>query len=237
MYHDKQKLATALYEILDDLILEGEVVPVSIDKLLTPKQKYDLIMTIVNKLPNSHLRATLNLFDDLEVEKESTFVVEQFKYAKGGYERLLEYVFSIGVALNISPEELYKLYTTYFNRVRNKGIIVSLASIYKYLINTLISIYALFRTFNLIPIIDEGIDSTLTTATYLRIPNTKEGNKLLKASIHYYTEIKNREVISKYIKNKTYIVIRDKHTGVLLPSIEHPANELEIIVYNYLKNQ
>lgn len=67
MYTDKEKLATKLYEILDDTIVGG----VSIDEVLTPAQKYDLIIDIINGLPYSNLEKVLILYKEFEKDKKS----------------------------------------------------------------------------------------------------------------------------------------------------------------------
>lgn len=67
MYYDKELLATRLYEILDDSIVGG----VSIDEVLTPAQKYDLIIDIINGLPYSNLEKVLILYKEFEKDKKS----------------------------------------------------------------------------------------------------------------------------------------------------------------------
>lgn len=67
MYHDKELLSTRIYEIFESVVVDG----VNLDKLLTPTQQYDLMLSIINGLPYSNLEKIMLLNKEMEIEKIS----------------------------------------------------------------------------------------------------------------------------------------------------------------------
>ena len=233
MTEDKQKLATTLYEVLDDLLLETPEKPaVSIDELITPSQKYSLIMSILNGLPKDSLEQVLESNLAFEVPKEDTPIFDNFKYKEKVFIDLLQQVITFGLSLDIKKDAYRLMIKEYVKAVDNRaeeGNISDLANTLGNLTNILVSTYTAFNTFNLLPVQLEALEEVCHSNLSKGITD----GRLLTETI---SDLKGRRVISKKTK-KGLIVVQDATTGEVLKPSTYIKPDLQTIINKHLNKK
>lgn len=229
MYHDKEQLATLLFEGLDDYILENA----SINELLTPQQKYQLIMRVINILPATDHEKVIEFNQTFGVEKETTFDVAQFKYGVLRFSLLLEEVLELGTALGMSRGAMYELYVKIQEKVASKGIEPGITEVLDALTDISYVNYGALHVFNLDDI------------TWAAMENVHDSNmsKIIPLGIG---DTAFKEIIKELTADGTSIlatsadkgiVIRNKDTGkVLKPATYTPAT-LGNLLKSYLQDR
>lgn len=233
MYHKKEELATLLFEALDDLILGEGVEAVSIDRLITPNQKYHLIMNIINALPPSNMEMVREFNNKFEVERETTTNVLEFQHGKLRFRLLLEEVLELGAALGMSFGEIYKIYVELQDKVNKSNIIPSLVEVLDALTDITYVNEGALDVFNLSDISWEAMENV----------HNSNMSKLVPANIsdkEYYAIIDEFTDNSIPIRAKKLptgqVLIKHKDTNkVLKPKTYTPAT-LENILNSHLKN-
>lgn len=236
MTEDKQSLATLLYEITDDLILESpDAEDVSIDKLLTPQQKYSLIMSILNGLPMDSFERVIDLNAAFKAPVETTHIVTEFHNRELRFNLIAEELVELGFAMGLDKSIIYGLLMNQFVVVTKKAPKASLVETLDALTDLLFVVYGAFYTFNLIPVqlmaMEEVYDSNMTKL----IPNSSNALAEVKESV---TELQKKglNVISKDLKNGS-IILRDKDTNKILKPLTYVKPDLETIINNHLKTK
>lgn len=234
MYVNKQKIATLLYETLDNLILEGEQVNVSIDKLLTPAQKHDLIMTIIKVLPFTDLERVVSFHNAFETPRETTAVISNFKSKELRFNLILEEALELGFALGFDKEYIYSTFINLFNKVKEEEIEMSLTNTFDALLDLIFVTYGAMDIFNLTSVCDEGMEEVYLSNMSKLIPVNDKTEEVIRASVEKLTK-EGFNVESKTLNGNVSIINRDTRK-ILKPTTYFKPN-LEQIIFNYLKQR
>lgn len=234
MYHNKEKIATVLYETLDNLILEGGDAPISIDKLLNPAQKYDLIMTIIRNLPMTDLEMVIDFHNKFKVPRETTAVISNFKSKELRFKLILEETLELAFALGFEKGHIYTTFVNLFNKVKEEEIEMSLTNTFDALLDLIFVTYGAMDIFNLTSVCDEGMEEVYLSNMSKLIPVNDKTEEIIKASVEKLTK-EGFNVESKTLNGNVFIINRDTRK-ILKPTTYFKPN-LEQIIFNYLKQR
>jgi len=234
MYHNKELLATRLYEVLDDLILTDDKGTVSIDKLLNPQQKYDMIMHIMNGLPITDFERVLEFNTKFKVKKETTHVVPNFTQRELRYQLILEEVLELGNAFGFTHYQLYATYIKVANKVNSKNIEPNLVNVLDAFIDILFVTYGGLDVCNLTDVSHEAMEEVYNSNMSKLIPDLHLSKDTIKASVKKLKE-EGKDVVSLDLKNG-YVAICDVVTGKILKPIIFSEPDLQKIINKHFKN-
>lgn len=230
MYHDKTKLVNKLYEILDGLELEGEENNINIDKVLTPLQKYNLILIIARKLPTDTHGMIREFNERACIKREVTHVVGDFDYARNYFLNLLIDVVELGFAFG-----MHRLYMLESFDIITKGLDEEekgISNAFEALINILFRVEYGIDVFNLTPLRDEGIkkvhESNMTK--FIKVDDIKTIKESVTVLSHKYSLFTND------LKNG-YVTINNRITNDILRPTSYKLPDLEILIFNYLNKK
>lgn len=232
MIHDKTLLANTLSTIISNIEFEDDAnLKIHIDKLLTPQQKYQLLLHILNNFPKNDFSFVLDFHDKFKVQKEEepTFVT-MFKFAELRLSLILEEAVELGYALEFTKDDIYRLFCKVFNKVTKQETEKSIVEIADALTDLLFVTYGAFDVFNLTkaqyPLMEEVYKSNMSKLISTENPNWLE---IVKESIIAYKE-KGIEVVSENFNNG-YIGIINKETKKILKPVSYVAPKLNEIVF------
>lgn len=234
MYHDKEKLATKLYEIMDDLMLTDDDKSVSIDKLLNPAQKYSLIMSIINGLPDSDFESVLKFNNKFKLPKETTPIFNNFEHKRHRYNLILEELLELGFSLGFTDWEVYVYFTEQYRAVKQKNITGGLTNTLDALTDILFVTYGAFYTFNLENIQYDALQEVYQSNLTKLIPNNESGMVVIKELINRLKE-KNQEGRTVDLKNEYLKIINTKTEKIEKP-ITYIEPDLKTIINKHLKD-
>lgn len=232
MYHNNQLMATRLYEILDDLTLVDDKGNISIDKLLNPQQKYNLVMNILANLPETEFQTVLKLNKNFETLKECTHVMQDFSYKEQRFKLMLERTIELGFSLGYTNINLYNTFIAIFNDVEKREIPHNLETVLEILTDTLFTIYTTIEVFNLTDTIYEAMKEVYTSKMTKLIPNEESSIATLKKSVKALRD-KGIEVVTLNLKNNN--LMYDRTTGKQLNPVTYIKPNLKTIIYKHLK--
>jgi len=226
-------MATRLYEILDDLILEDGEHFVSIDKLLNPQQKYDLIMSILNGLPITDFKNVLEFNTKFKVKKEKTHIIEDFKQKELRFNLIIEEAIELGRALGFDIHQRHILLMKMNLKIANKNIEPSLTEVLDALTDLLYVTYGAIDVFNLTDSQYEAMQEVHISNMSKLIKKDENSLNTIKETVKKYKK-KGIQVITKDLKNE-YIAICDINTDKVLKPITYVKPDLKTIIYKHLK--
>ena len=237
MYHDKQLLATRLYELLDDAILTDDKGTISIDNLLNPQQKYELIMHIMAGLPKSDLERVIEFNNIFKVDKEATHIIENFKHKELRFELILEETLELGKALGISDNDIYHSFLKLFVKVKAKEIPESLTETLDALTDLLFVVYSAIDVFNLTDIQYDAFQEVFySNMSKLILTNNTSDNPLevVRQSVKALNT-KGYDVVTIDLKNN-HLAILDNKTGKILKPVTFIEPNLDSLINKHFKN-
>lgn len=233
MYHDNQRMATKLYEGLDNLILKDDNgKEASIDNLLDGTQKYHLIMSILNILPKTDFQSVLEFNKIFKVEKETTHVVTDFKDKQLTFELILEEVLELGKALGIETPNRYMSCIQINSKVDTKEIEPSLTEVGDALTDLLYVVYRGFYVYNLEDIQYDLMQEVHNSNLSKIIPSNENALEIIKNTVQSYKD-KGILVTSNNLKNG-YIAIVNRDTGKILKPVTYTIPDLKTIINKHL---
>lgn len=208
-----------------------------IDDLLTPQQKYQLLLQVINNLPKDDFECVLDFHNKFNVQKEETHIITDFKYNKLRFNLILEECMELGFSLGLDRSIIYESFidtlSKVYNKIYDKNIQVSLTEVADALTDILFVTYGAFDVFNLkepqYKLMQEVYKSNMSKLI------SKEINgwlTLVTDTVKNYKE-KGIEVISKEVDN-SYIAIINKRTGKILKPVSFKEPNLETIINNHL---
>lgn len=230
MYHDKEKIAARLYEILDDLPVGPEGKEVSIDELLTPQQKYSLIMSILNGLPPTNFEMILEFNRTFAVKKEDTHVVKEWQGAGLAFRLIMEEALELGFAMGLSRGEIYSHFVDLQEKAESapKN---DITAVFDALLDLLYVTYRNFYTFNLIDIAYEGMEEVHGSNMSKLVPTSINEEKL-KQLVKELRD-KGNQVETVDLKNG-YIMFKNAQTGKVLKPSTYREADLNKLIFNLL---
>jgi len=228
MFYNREELAKVLFEGLDDAILgdEGEGEVVSIDDLLTPKQKYYLVYTILDLIPKTDHEKVVEFNKTFGVDKEQGLDIITFKSSELRFRLLLEEVIELGFALGFTVGDMYQIYVELQDKVRGKNIIPSIVEVLDALTDINYVSYGAIDVFGLNEVAFDAMENVHDSNMSKLLPlNIKESE--LKQIVEEFNDsgvkIRTEKVEKGY-------VIRNRNTNkVLKPSTYKPATLRNII--------
>ena len=232
MYHNKELLAAHLYTTLDDLILTDDKGVVSIDNLLSPQQKYDLIMSIINTLPKTDFEMVLDYNNRIEVTKETTHIVYDMLQSKTLFKSLLEETLTLGSSLDITVYEQYEIFIGTLEKVTRQHLKPELANVFASLVKNIFNSYTALNVLNLTDVVTEGIEEIYTSNLSKIIPKSEKDLDIIKASI---TQLHNnsKETVTKIIKDG-YVICEPNSNNVLEP-LTYEVPDLQKLINKHFK--
>jgi predicted HAD superfamily Cof-like phosphohydrolase len=235
MYHNKEKLATHLYEVLDDVLLgANNATAVSIDKLLTNDQKYSLIMHIIAKLPATDLERVQDFHSKFMVQKEHLKEHPHlYKYKDLRFNLLLEEVLELGTALGLNKTSMYSAFMKLLDNVPEsitmEDISINKKEVLDALIDILFVANGAIDVFNFSDVSYEAMEEVYSSnMTKLINEEDVACEGIIKQTVKHYQE-KNIPVISLGLKNG-YIAIVHLETGKILKPVTYVAPDLLTII-------
>lgn len=223
MYADKEKLAVRLYEILENTVVGG----VNIDEVLTPSQRYDLVISIINGLPYSNQEIVKI------INKEFENPVYNFEDREiGDISLLLTSAFNLFKSHNVDRDFVYNLVISEFNSVYNQESNYSDEDIIKLFLDNLIVSYNLLEERGLSSIIYEGMLELLNHKLSMLHNNIEE----VKDTIKNYTKKEELETIKLNSNNKFKIVKKITRKVIGNPNNVIPFNIKDLIKSLTTKN-
>lgn len=208
MYSDKEKIATKLYEIFDNAIVGG----VNVDELLTPQQKYDLIMHILKDLPYTNLEMVKLAHDNLELDANT---VDPFETLKLSLKLLKEDL--------VKRDEAYLKLITIFKEVYDNGDKeeYNIESKFKVLIKLLYSTYTNVIFSNVNSELHEGMLEYLSVRLSLIHNDIEE----VKETVKEYKEVDTIPLVN----NRGKFIVLNKNSKNLVNKIKIKFNIKDLI--------
>lgn len=231
MVHDKTLLANTLSTIISNIEFEDDNnVKTPIDKLLTPQQKYQLLLNLLNNFPKNDFGFVLDFHDKFNVQKEEepTFV-DMFKFAELRLSLILEEAIELGYALTFDKADIYQLFIKVFNKVQAQETDKAIVEIGDALTDLLFVTYGAFDVFNLkkaqYPLMEEVYRSNMS-----KLISVENNNWLtiVTETVASYKE-KGIDVVSENLQNG-YIAILNKETRKILKPITYSPPDLTTII-------
>lgn len=236
MIENKDKFATKLYEILDDLMLSDEKsVNVSIDKLLTPQQKYSLIMSIISELPMNNIEMVNSFHNKFKTPRENTHIVTDFKSSILRFNLILEEVLELGQALGFTDNELYTQFVLVYRKVITKTQTSNIINVLDALTDILFVTYGAIDIFNLTTIQHEAMEEVYTSNMSKLIPITGNELEVIKDSRKRLKE-QGIDTVTNDLKNN-YLSITNIETGKIQKPVTYSKPNLKTIINKHLKNK
>lgn len=227
-------IATKIFEMLDDLVL-GDEKPIELNDLLTPQQKYELTYAIVNCLPKTDLKQVEDFHEALQVPRETTHVVTDFKYSELRLSLILEEAMELGRALGFQNDSLYRLILTIYQQVILKDIEPSIIEVADALTDLRVVVNGSSDVFNLSDINQELMEEVTSSNMSKFIPsNHPDLIDIATKSREVYAD-KGIETISEDLKNG-YVVIKNKDTGKVLKPITYISPDLKSIINKHFNS-
>lgn len=233
MYENKTRLVEHLYKTFENLKVEDDGKEVHIDKLLTPPQKYSLIMQIINDLPKSDFERVIELNKLFAFTNEETHIVSDFNYDEYHFHNMLAQILLLGKAFNYSNIELYNKMTSIFSEIESLEISKNLESVLETLNKILIATYTVINVSNLTKSHYESMQETCRSIESILIPFSEEALEIITKSVKEYNN-KGIEIYTTDLKNG-YSVIKDRETQSILQPISYSKPNLSPIINKHLK--
>jgi predicted HAD superfamily Cof-like phosphohydrolase len=235
MNENKQEYSSLLWEILDKAKVSTEQdTMIELNKLLTPTQKHDLALELLNKLPKSNFEYILDFHDKFKVPKEETHIVKDFKYAKLRFNLILEEVLELGKALGFDNHDLYMLMITQYNKIKVSSVEVSTKEIADALTDILFVTFGGFDVFNFKPVQYKLLKEVYRSNMSKLIHVENDYQNTIKLSVAHYKAV-GIAVTSEDLNNG-YIAIKNRETGKILKPVTYSKPDLETII-NTLKEE
>ena len=232
MFHNSQDIAVKLYEILDDLTLTDDKGKISIDKLLNPGQKYDLVMSILIGLPRTNFQKVLELDENFGTPRENTHVIQDFEYKEQRFKLILERAIELGFSLGYTNISLYNTFIHIFNDVEKREIPHNLEKVLEILIDTLFTTYTTIDVLNLTDTVYEAVEELYDSKMTKLIPNEEASMSTLRKSVKIL-QGKGVEVVTKNLGNNN--LMYDRITGKEVNPVTYISPNLKTIINKHLK--
>lgn len=227
-------IATKIFEMLDDLVL-GEEKPVELNELLTPQQKYELTYAIINALPKRDLNQVEEFHEAFKVPKETTHIVQDFKYAKLRFTLILEETLELGKALGFSNDDLYRAIMIIYSDVKKKKIVPSIYEVADALTDLRVVVNGTTDVFNLGEVNQALMDEVTSSNMSKLIPSDHPDLiSIATDSRKFYADMQI-ETITEDLKNG-YVALKNKETGKILKPVTYVAPDLKTIINEQLNN-
>jgi hypothetical protein len=235
MYENKTKLVEHLYNTFKNLKVEDDGKEVHIDRLLTPPQKYSLIMQIINDLPKSDFESIIELNTLFNFPIEETHIISNFKYDQFQFDAILTQVLLLGKAFNYSNTDLYNKITSIFSNVEGVKIPKTLESVLEHLNKIIIATYTTINISNLTEAQHEAMQEICKSTKSVLIPYSEDDVEIITKSVKELN-IQGIEPFTTDLKNG-YSVIKDRETQSILQPISYIKPNLSPIINKHLKTK
>ena len=239
MATNKQELLDHLYQGLQDVDLS--ISPdsdrrIPITKALSPLQLYEILLQIVNLIPDSDADLVIEVTNINKIPKETTHIVEDFKHKDIQFNTLLKEVILLGKSLGYENSKLYATFIEVFNIAKLESSAPTITKVSRALTEILFATYATFHNFNLTPIQRELIQA-IHKGHMDKLINKEAAGYIttLSDTVAQYKEI-DREVISVDLKNG-YIAVKDRDTLEILNPIDYRKPDIEEIIIKHLNKK
>ena len=229
MYFDKEKLATHLLELTDNIILETTSgTSKELSSYLTVSEKAQLVDQIVHNLPSTSLENVKEFADTFDVPKESGYDISTFTQSMLRVRLLLEEVIELAAALGISKGEMYSLYIELQEKVYESNIPVGIKSVLDALVDIDYVNNGAVIAFNLESVFEEAThlvhDSNMSKAI-----NSTTNLERIKELVDELKESNPEGVITQVVGKK--LVFKNKATGkILKPSVYRPVDLTDLLI-------
>lgn len=233
MYENKTKLVEHLYNTFENLKVEDDGKEVHIDRLLTPAQKYSLIMQIINDLPKSDFESVIELNRLFNFPIEETHIVSNFKYDQFQFDAILTQILLLGKAFNYSNIDLYNKITSIFSKLESVQVPKDLESVLEHLNKILIATYTTINISNLTKAQHEAMQEICKSTKSVLIPFSEDSLEIITKSIKELNK-QGIEPFTTDLKNG-YSVIKDRETQSILQPISYRKPDLSPIINKHLK--
>jgi hypothetical protein len=229
MYHDKKKLVNKLYDILTGLEIVGEKNNIEIDKVFTPYQKYNLIISIANALPTDVHGLAKSFNTNACIEKESTHITTDFKHSEEYFNTLMKELIVLGYSLGFKRYNMIDSFFRFTDETDKTA--VGITNTLTSLINLIFSSESIINNTNLSPIRDEAIEQMYNSNMSKLV--SKDAITVIKDSVAILSYKGN--VVTEDLKNG-YVVIKNRETSEILKPTTYKEPNLEILIFKHLNN-
>lgn len=215
MYHDKQKLATKLFEIFDNIYVENnEEVEIALDNILDAKQKYSLIMQIIQNLPRTDLENVQRFHKAFKVPKENTHIATDFIYKELRFRLILEECLEMAKALGMSSDKTYSIFLELHKKVKEKNIEPGIKEVLDALMDLLVVVNGTIDVFNLAEVSYEAMEEVTSSNLSKLIKKNLDTLKVIKETKKKMDIAGVNAVVEDL--NNGYFAVKSLDTGKIL---------------------
>lgn len=230
----RQNLATKLYEILEGAVLTGDKADVPLDKIITPSQRYSLVMQIIEKLPTTNLEKVEQFNRATKVQKEDTHIVTDFKHRELCLGLLIEEVLELAFSLGYTRESIYNTFIAHINKVAKQKLKPELLNVLDAIVNIQFVSEYIIDVFNLNSIIEEAQEEVFKSNMSKLIPVNEDTEKILIETVDKLSAI--QPITSENLKNG-YVVVKNRNTNKILKPITFIKPNLIGIIEKHLNKE
>ncbi len=231
MAHYRQQLADNLYQILEGAYLSGDQADVALDKVITPSQRYSLVMQIVKRLPLTNRERVETFNRATKIEKENTHIVTDFKYRELCIKLLFEEVLELAFSFGFNREGIYNNFISAINKVADENIEPSLLSVLDAIVDIQFVMEYIVDRCNLNDIIDKAQKEVFESNMSKLIPMNENTDKVLIQSVNILSA--TQPILSENLNNG-YVIIKNRNSGKILKPITYKKPDLASIIEKHL---
>ena len=231
MTENKPQLMKTMWEALNASTIssaDGEH-RVELNKILTPVQMHDVVLTAMNCLPDSSMEQVRKFHEAFKVEREESHQIDQFKFAKLRFELILEELLELGLALGFGKGEMYQMLMTRYREIPEFSE-VGIVPVADALIDLKFVVNGAVDVFNLTHVAQKLMEEVTSSNMSKLIPVDDYYLDVIKDTVADY-KAQGIDIETVDLKNG-YFCVRNKHTKKILKPTTYHLPKLEPIINN-----
>lgn len=231
MYLKKNLLPKLIEKALDYELYDSQDNTIKLKTLLNTTQIHQLLIKILNDIPQNDLERVISFHDTFKVQRELTNDVNEYKYAELRFRLIQEEAIELSAALGFSKDETYIIMLELLGKVYNTNPVPEEVGVLDALLDLLYVTYGSIDIFNMSEIAEEGMKE-VQASNMSKVLNDNVLEDVIKNNIKH---LKEKGFNPKTIDLKNgYIQFKDIDTGKILKPLGYKKPNLERII-NYNK--